>query len=114
MSRCAIGGLHSSSSSERILRIRIIVNELSEVGEDFDLQCVRFRFLFLLPRQGGAVFAIEWCLRLLRAIAERDRKCVLPLLGQSFRINVRVPHHQGRYIGFGILPTVSVMSLKPL
>ena len=58
---------------------------------------MRFRFLFLLPRQGGAVFAIEWCLRLLRAIAERDRKCVLPLLGQSFRINVRVPHHQGRY-----------------
>src|SRR5262249_43632365 len=78
------------SGTKRILRIRIVINELTEVREKIELQ------EWLRRLRGYNLFSI---LAKILTVRRRGRglcskhKCVFPLLGQSFWIDVWVPNH---------------------
>src|SRR6266403_4752626 len=78
---------------ERIFRIGVVVDELREIDEEIELQLKRllgcrrydpFSTLFAVRFRGG------YC----RSAAEFKVVAMLPLLGQTFWIDVRVPNHR--------------------
>src|SRR5438067_899824 len=71
--------------AERILRIRIVINELREVCEKIEFQ----ERLWWRPRNSFAILA-EYRRRW--RFSSED-KGVFPLLSQSFRIDVGIPNH---------------------
>src|SRR5262249_47193245 len=84
---CAVSGCRASGT-KRIFRIRIVIDELAEVREEIELQewlrrrarCDRFAIL--------TVLGVD---RRRRRLCSKHKR-MFPLLGQSFRIDVRVPH----------------------
>src|SRR5262249_3762646 len=77
---------------ERIFRIRIVVNKLREVDEEIELQLKR------LTWRGrddtfAALLAVAFSRGGCRSAAELKIVSMFPLLGQTLRIDVGVPHH---------------------
>src|SRR4029077_5153811 len=74
------------TSANRVCRVGIVINKLTEVCEDIDFY-QRFRW-----RWRRYVFPVltvgHW-----RRYCATDGERVFPLLSQAFRINVVVPHH---------------------
>src|SRR5262245_28236335 len=79
----------------RILRILIVINELRKVCENVELQFGRFT----LGYNSLAAFATLFAIRLdcTASAAKVEGKRVLPLLRETFRIDIVIPYHRGRY-----------------
>src|ERR1700757_272037 len=73
--------------SERIFRVRIVINELREVREDVDFEP---GLGWSLWEDTFPILAVgRWC-----CFSSAKCKRMFVLLGQSFWIDVWVPHHQ--------------------
>src|SRR4029077_12017430 len=84
----AVGGSRRAKS-KGIFRIRIVVNKLREVSKD-----IEFYKRLGLRRHCRDILAV-FTVRLFRfSSTAADLKCVFPLFGETFRIDVRVPNHE--------------------
>src|SRR5262249_6560115 len=79
----------------RILGILIVIDELGSVHEDVELQFERFRWR---SYNGLAFLAVSFLAvglnRFAASAADIEGKCVLPLLGEAFGIDVVIPEHR--------------------
>src|SRR5689334_15240277 len=78
--------------SERVLRVRIVINELSEICEKIELQ----EWLGWRPRYNFAILTVLTIGRGGRRFSAKNER-VFPLLRQPFRTDVRIPDHARGY-----------------